>query len=192
MKILSLILLVMAILFYWLDVATHLELLVDYNRNLANYSLVIACICYGLLLMLPFFPALEAGLLIMAMYGVDGVVGAYITTVVSLLLSFLLGYILMKNNHLAWVKNIARKNLKANPNKRLNKIMVKVLNTLNVRPYFSLALLLNMPGNSLLGGGGGIAMMAGASGAVQFYKYSLTVLVATSIIPVLILFGMAT
>ena len=54
--------------------------------------------------------------------------------------------------------------------------------------YLALALAFNIPGNSLIGGGGGLGLLAGMSGLFAFLPYCLTVGVAISPIPLLILF----
>lgn len=53
--------------------------------------------------------------------------------------------------------------------------------------YVVLALLLNLPGNSVLGGGGGLAFMAGISGLYKFWAYLISVLIAVAPIPLMFL-----
>jgi hypothetical protein len=56
--------------------------------------------------------------------------------------------------------------------------------------YFALVLALNLPGNALLGGGGGIALLAGISGMFAFPKYLIPTSVAALPIPLAtLLFG---
>ena len=50
-----------------------------------------------------------------------------------------------------------------------------------------LGLALNLPGNTLVGGGGGIAMVAGLSGLVSPLGFLVTVAVAVAPIPLLFL-----
>ncbi|MCV6592568.1 MAG: hypothetical protein OIF48_06430 [Silicimonas sp.] len=49
--------------------------------------------------------------------------------------------------------------------------------------YLVLAALINLPGNSVLGGGGGIAFAAGISGLYRFWAYLATVLLAVAPVP---------
>jgi hypothetical protein len=49
--------------------------------------------------------------------------------------------------------------------------------------YLALAVLLNLPGNSLVGGGGGIAFTAGLSGLYSFVGFLLVITVAVAPIP---------
>lgn len=53
--------------------------------------------------------------------------------------------------------------------------------------YVLFILLLNMPGNTVLGGGGGLAFMAGISGLYRFWPFLLTVLIAVAPFPLLFL-----
>ncbi len=190
MKIMSLLLLGLLVFYYGFDMAEQLEMWRENNNNITFYTLIFACIGYGLILMLPFMPALEAGLLIMSLYGVDGVIGTYVATVFALFLSFLLGCFFINKGQLSWFENRPISMLELSSNGLLNRALKKILNTASARPYLCLALLLNMPGNVMIGGGGGIAMVAGASGTLRLYKYVLTVSLATSIMPLLVLLGM--
>ena len=61
--------------------------------------------------------------------------------------------------------------------------------------YFALilclmiAVTLNLPGNVLIGGGGGIGLIAGMSGLCPFPKYILCVSLAIAPLPILLLAG---
>lgn len=55
--------------------------------------------------------------------------------------------------------------------------------TLLKNRYLALAILINLPGNSVLGGGGGLAFLAGASGLYRAGPYLLTVLLAVAPFP---------
>lgn len=52
--------------------------------------------------------------------------------------------------------------------------------------YLAFALALNIPGNSLVGGGGGLSMVAGISGLFSLWAFIVTVLVAIAPIPLAI------
>jgi hypothetical protein len=55
--------------------------------------------------------------------------------------------------------------------------------------YPALGLLFNLPGNSLIGGGGGIALVGGMSSGLSWPKFALTVTLATVLVPLLALLG---
>jgi len=50
--------------------------------------------------------------------------------------------------------------------------------------YLLLMLALNLTGNSLVGGGGGIVFIAGLSGLFSYHGYLLAILIAVSPVPV--------
>jgi len=52
--------------------------------------------------------------------------------------------------------------------------------------YLTIAVVLNLPGNALIGGGGGIGLMVGMSGVVPFYKYLAIVAIAVLPVPLII------
>jgi hypothetical protein len=52
--------------------------------------------------------------------------------------------------------------------------------------FIALAIVLNIPGNIIIGGGGGIAMIAGMSGLYSLPRYLLTVAIAVAPIPFVI------
>jgi hypothetical protein len=49
--------------------------------------------------------------------------------------------------------------------------------------FVTLAVVLNLPGNALIGGGGGIGLVVGMSKLVSFYKYFLVMAVAILPVP---------
>jgi hypothetical protein len=53
--------------------------------------------------------------------------------------------------------------------------------------YLALFVALNLPGNTLIGGGGGIALAAGMSGIFPIGPYLMTIAIAVAPVPLLIL-----
>lgn len=144
--------------------------------------LIIACLLYALLLALPFVPSLEIGLVIMMVFGKWGVVGAYLATVIGLNLAY----------------GIARALPRVNvPDRdRLPPPVQRGLHCLDrycprrIMPIAALALLLNLPGNSVIGGGGGIALLYGAGRALSWPRFAMTVALATAVLPALFFIGL--
>ena len=58
--------------------------------------------------------------------------------------------------------------------------------------YLALLVVLNLPGNSIIGGGGGIALLAGISGIYRFPAFLLTVLLAVAPVPLVFLWTHST
>lgn len=55
--------------------------------------------------------------------------------------------------------------------------------------YVLLAVLINIPGNTIIGGGGGIACLCGINEKFSWKSFVLTVAIAVSPVPLLIYFG---
>lgn len=136
-------------------------------------TLLAACALYALLLALPFVPAMELGLLIMAIFGKWGAVGAWLATVAGLNLAYGLAR--------AWpyTPAIGRRRLP-----RLLRQSGRWISP-SLLPVVALALLLNLPGNTAIGGGGGISLLYGASRLLSWPRFALTVTLATAMVPAL-------
>ena len=65
----------------------------------------------------------------------------------------------------------------------------KVVPYLLEHRYLMIAIILNLPGNALIGGGGGIGLVAGMSRLYPFPKYLLLVGLAITPLPLLFLAG---
>lgn len=144
--------------------------------------LVAACLAYALLLALPFVPSVELGLLIMIVFGRWGAVGAYLATVAGLNMAY------------GVARLLAREPTGDGP--RLPAALRTRLPRAGARlpapavPVIGLALLLNLPGNTAVGGGGGIALLYGARRSLSWPRFALTVAAATAMLPALFLLGL--
>lgn len=162
-------------------------------------AVLVSVILYTVLMATPFLPGIEIGLALMVMLGPKGVVITYICTLVALTVSFALGRVfpahvlvsLLRWLHLRRAAALLERFNATEPAGRLEFLAenthgrsIRVL--LNHR-YLLLALLLNLPGNVLLGGGGGIAMMAGMSRLYSFPRYLPLISVAILPGPVLVM-----
>ena len=157
-------------------------------------------IIYVLLLSLPFVPGVELGVLLMCVFGKTGIVFVYFATVAGLSLAFLMGRLLPKE----WIESRLHKlgfsqtcdnsgdeidemldNLSRNRKfcqSRLGSFLTKYR-------YLTIAVLFNMPGNYLIGGGGGISLACGISSGIPWKWFLLTVVLAVSPVPLLAYFG---
>ena len=144
-------------------------------------SLALACLVYAGLLAIPFVPSVEIGLLIMVIFGKYGAVGAYLATVAGLNLAYIVGCLLRRG------ADGRRPHLP----EAVQRLMERLASRFPAGsiPAVALGLLLNMPANTLLGGGGGIAMAYGASGVLRWVPFTITVALATAVIPGLFLAG---
>lgn len=161
--------------------------------------IMVAVTIYAICMMLPFVPGMEIGLALMIMFGAPIVPLIYGSTVVALAVAFLVGRLipqhliisalsavrlhrlagLLEQVHLLEVRNRLPWLLRAAPGRALPWL-------LRFR-YVALMLLFNLPGNVVLGGGGGIAMLSGVSRVFTFPGFVFAVAIAVSPVPALIL-----
>ena len=167
--------------------------------NFAVFIVFGSAILYVVLMTLPFMPGIEVGLMLMAMLGVGGIVLVYLCTVLALSLSFLAGRLLPPRyvaRALGWLRlERARKlvtelePLGAEERFRFlaRSTPSRVVPFLLRHRYLVLAVLFNLPGNVIIGDGGGIALIAGMSRLFPFPKFVLLVCVAITPVPLLFL-----
>jgi hypothetical protein len=178
---------------------SYLEVHVDpLYREWGDLLLVGITVLYALLLAIPFVPGVELGWVVMMFFGAKGTVIVYVATVTALALSFGIGRLvpfhwvvaLLRFLHLQRAEEFALRIAAVPPGERFG-IMIEsasgpsVSRLLRFR-YVLLAVLFNLPGNALIGGGGGIGILAGLSGIYSFAAYVL--LVAIAILPVPVIF----
>ena len=157
-------------------------------------------IFYVLLLSLPFVPGVELGVLLMCVFGKEGIVFVYFATVTGLSLAFLMGRLLP----LQWLKTRLKKlglasaterrfdeidSMLANLSLSQNLGKNRLLSYLVKYRYPAIGILFNMPGNYLIGGGGGISFACGISRNVSWKWFLLTTAVAVSPVPLMAWFG---
>ena len=155
---------------------------------------------YVILLSIPFVPGVELGWGLLAILGVQGLIVVYPATVLGLCLSFLVGrWIPLQTLErlLHWLHWYRIEHLLASmrPLDRQNRLSIllasaprKLLPLLLRHRFLALAVIFNMPGNSIVGGGGGIALLAGMSGLFSFPAFLLLVCIAITPIPLTLLF----
>lgn len=154
---------------------------------------------YALCLAVPFVPGVEIGIFLMLIFGRSGILMAYLATIVGLTVAFSVGLYLRShfqdNDALVAWRNKARK-YQQDGDKRLSSfrlgawLQAHVDRNKSLYPYLMTGLLFNVPGNWLIGGGGGIALMAGLSGQLRWFPFVLTVMLATCVVPLLVWFGL--
>ncbi|MDR6265346.1 hypothetical protein [Roseobacter sp. N2S] len=153
---------------------------------LLTYSLVIAC---------PFVPGVEIGFALMAMQGAKIAPFVFLFTVIGLALAFLVGHYLpysVLSKFLADVglKRAAKMVSEIQPltlEQRASLMKSRLPSFLgplfvNWR-YVFLAVLINIPGNMLLGGGGGICFSAGLTRLFRPTWALLTLALAVAPVP---------
>ena len=172
------------------------------DQSIAHRLIIISMIAYVILMAIPFVPGAEIGLVVMMILGPEIVPLVYLCTLASLSLSFMVGrYIpekalinLARDLHLRRASQLGSELEKLDGQQRLKLILSrspkKLIPVLLKYRYLALLVAINMPGNIVIGGGGGIALMAGMSRIFSAPLYLLTIAVAVAPIPLLlVLFG---
>ncbi len=162
-------------------------------------TLVLLAIAYAVALAIPFVPGVELGLLIMAVFGPKGALVAYAATIGGLSTAHAIGRMLpeqviagmLKRFGIAVPQHGAASAMQGMLSEsRLGRTAASRLGALVLDyRYVTLALCLNLPGNSVAGGGGGLALLCGLSRQFHWRSFLLTVAVATSPVPILVFVG---
>ncbi|MEW9921253.1 hypothetical protein AB2B41_16700 [Marimonas sp. MJW-29] len=146
---------------------------------------------------IPFVPGAEIGFALLLMFGGKASPIVYAGMVGALVLSFSiarfvplhslarLSFWLRLRRTASFVDALAKTPRHERP-KMISEKLNSRLSHLAVRNrYVVLALLLNLPVNSVIGGGGGLAFMAGLSGIYSFWAFLITVLIAVAPFPLM-------
>lgn len=174
-----------AVLLALCGVGSHAAALCDLKSWVAQGELFSAVVCaataaYVLAMALPFVPGIEIGLALMLVLGPEGVVLVYLCTQLALALSYLAGRLVppaLLARAFAFFGMERARRLVASPGRAIP------------RPGLALAALINLPGNAVIGGAGGIGMLAGITRALSFPRYLLLVALATTPVPAALLLG---
>jgi hypothetical protein len=157
-----------------------------------------ATVIYLICMMLPFVPGMEIGLALMIVFGPPIVPLVYGATVIALSLSFLVGTVIPQSSIIRGfsalrlerparlLEEMQALDVSARLPWLLGRAPGRALPWLLRFRYAALMVLFNMPGNAVLGGGGGIAMMSGFCRLFSFPGFVVAVSLAVSPVPLLI------
>jgi hypothetical protein len=171
------------------------------HENLMITVFWFSVVVYVLWMAIPFVPGIEIGLALMVLLGPKGVVLVYLCTLLSLSLSFVIGRLVPLTAfsrflgwlHLQKARDLTLQLATLNSEEKLDFLISaapsKVIPFLLKHRYLMIAVTLNLPGNVLIGGGGGIGLIAGMSRLCPFPKYLLFVSLAITPLPILFLAG---
>ncbi len=166
----------------------------------ALHRLIMAAIgIYMLLMMLPFIPGAEIGLGLMATFGSAIAPLVYAATIVALAGSFLLGRLVPEKTIIAIFEAIRLKRAAAllrqlsplTTDERLRFLLdsyssSRVVGYLVRYRFLAIILALNLPGNAVIGGGGGICMVAGFCRMFSFGQFLIAMSLAVLPVPLAI------
>ena len=154
-----------------------------------------AIVVYILLMAIPFMPGIEVGLGLMLLMGSKGAVLVYLCTLVALSISFFIGravpprlvYQLFRWLHLLKASELIAELESLGYRERLEllhrKSPSRLAPFLLKHRYLAIAVALNLPGNALIGGGGGIGLVTGMSKIVKYRAYIALLAVAIAPLP---------
>lgn len=152
-------------------------------------------VLYVLLMTIPFMPGIEIGLALMLMLGSKGALLVYLCTLAALSISFAVGRMipphlvcrLLDWFHLRKASALVRQLEPLSQQQRLEllnkKAPARIAPFLLRHRYLTIAVALNLPGNSLVGGGGGIGLVVGMSRIIPFQAYAALLAMAVAPVP---------
>ena len=181
----------------WLGHLINFQLFPRHDSML-HTVLLIAVVIYILLMATPFMPGLEVGMAVMLLFGSKSALLVYFCTIVALSISYTIGrYFPLRIVHrlLKWLclEKASELVIELEPlaqQERLEylsgKAPSRITPFLLKHRFVAIAVLLNLPGNALIGGGGGIGLVVGMSRLVPFHTYVLVMAIAVSPVPLCI------
>ena len=169
------------------------------NEDLVHKVIMLSTAAYAVLLAIPFVPGVEIGLAIITLLGPKIVPLVYLATVCGLMLSYLAGRLIplsvlsrvLTELRLARVATLLAQMTNMSREERLRHLLEKA--PTSVLPFLlrnrglAIVVAINLPGNFVVGGGGGIALVAGISGLFSPVYFLLLVALAVAPVPIAIL-----
>ena len=174
------------------------------HDSLMHVAILGIAVVYILLMAIPFMPGIEIGLGLMMLLGYKGALLVYLCTLAALSLSFIVGRIiptqalirLLDWLHLERAGALLRRLEPLDRQQRLELLYSlapsRAVPLLLRHRYLAVLVLLNLPGNAVIGGGGGIGMAAGMSRLFPFPLFVLLVALAVAPVPILFYFEIIT
>jgi len=166
----------------------------------ARHLVMVSMAIYTALMALPFVPGMEISLALFAAFGSQVAVFVYLATVAALSLSFVIGRLvpirvlasLFGSLGLHKAEDLVMQLAPLSREQRLEALTVtaprRLVPWLLKHRYIAIIVALNLPGNALVGGGGGIALLAGISGLFSFPRYLIAIALAVLPVPLFVTF----
>ena len=174
----------------------------DYGWTMPGL-LVAALVIYALLIAIPFVPGIEIGLSVLAAGGADIAPLVWLATAAGLTLAYAAGCAVplgslrrvLGDLHMRRAAQLVDRFAALSPEGRVafvhGLLPERYCGWIVRYRYLNLAVLINIPGNAVIGGGGGIAFVSGLSGTFRMPFAILNIALATAPVPLGIwLFGL--
>ena len=168
------------------------------NEPMVHRALMTATAVYIVLMVIPFMPAAEIGFSMLMVFGAKIAFLVYVSTVTALTLAYLIGRLLPEalvarafgTLGLARAQTFVNRLDGLSAEQRVHRLAhdsaARLVPALVRHRFLALAVLLNVPGNVVIGGGGGIALVAGMSRLFPLPAYLLTVALAVAPVPLIV------
>lgn len=183
----------------WLAGQLDPEALIGHQKMV--FGIVAATLLlYAVLMAVPFVPGIEIGLGLFVLLGAQMAPFVYLGTLTGLSLAFFIGRLMPMRQlerlfsalSLDRGASLSARLAPLSQQERLDELVKgaprRWVPFLLRHRYLALAIAVNVPGNSLVGGGGGICLLAGMSGLFRFSAFLLTLVIAVAPVPILVFF----
>lgn len=170
------------------------------NEQQVHKAIIIGATAYVALLAMPFVPGAEIGIALLAGFGAAIAPLIYVCTVAAMMLAFTIGRflpisVLERVLQVLRMRRAADLVARAAPLSKDDRLAMllegqsKLVLRLALKyRYVAMAVAVNTPGNSIIGGGGGIMIIAGLSGIFTPLSTFLTIILAVSPVPLAVIF----
>jgi hypothetical protein len=161
-----------------------------------RWMIAAAIAVYAVVMAVPFVPAAEIGLTLLLLFGPQVALLVYLSTVLALMVPYLIGravppYLCARALGffgLRRASDLAQRLAVLDANARLELLLAQAparfIPALLRHRYLALAVVLNLPGNTLLGGGAGIALCAGICRLYPSHGFIVAVAIAVAPMPI--------
>ncbi|CUI71631.1 hypothetical protein TA5113_01246 [Cognatishimia activa] len=165
------------------------------NEPRIHAMVMVALVVFIVAAAIPFVPGAEVGFALLFFFGAQAAPLVFLGMVGAMFLSYSVAKIVPIRSLISlsnWLRlgkitEFLRRQQAAEPQNEPKAIMQNLDNRLArfavKNRYLVLIILLNTPGNSILGGGGGLAFFAGLSNAYRFWPFLLSVVIAVAPVP---------
>lgn len=169
------------------------------NEPQLHQMIMLVTAIYVLAAATPFVPGAEIGWTLVIALGPDIILLVYLSMIAALTVAYLLGRLVPPRLTAAFfhylgltrAHDLVLRLAPLHTDERLNILLAaapkRIVPLLLRHRYLALGVMLNVPGNTVLGGGGGLALAAGMSGVYRLPGFVLMVAIAVSPVPLIVL-----
>ena len=170
------------------------------NEQMVHRTIMIGAMAYIGLLAIPFVPGAEIGIALLTGFGAPIAPLVYVCTVAAMMLAFTAGRFLpisaleqvLRTMRMRRAADLIARAAPLSRDERVTMLLEgqssRVIRLALHYRYAAIAIAINTPGNSIIGGGGGIMIIAGLSGIFTPLSTFLTVILAVSPVPLAVIF----